>query len=256
MIRAARIAERVSSNRPQDPTTSGRKQPAGSHSAVKKLPFVVLWAVAFGYVEAALVEYLRALYYPLSAGGFTFPLLTLEQFAALGTEHYARLVIELGRELCTLIMLAAVGFMAARNVREAVAHFMIAFGVWDIFYYVWLVVFLNWPPSIWTWDLLFLVPLPWVGPVIAPVIISVVMIAAGVVVLYYEDRGTELHGTPLEWGLLVLGGLIVITAFCWDYENIMAGGLPNPFNWPVFFLGLGLAAITFLRALRRNLRQS
>ena len=134
------------------------------------------------------MEYLRALYYPGNKGDLIFPLITAQQLNAMGEGPWRRLLIELGRELCTLIMLAGVGFMAGSNRREAWAHFMIAFGIWDIFYYVWLKLFLDWPASVMTWDLLFLVPVPWVSPVLAPVLISLTMIGAGLIVLQYEHR--------------------------------------------------------------------
>jgi hypothetical protein len=220
---------------------------------VKNSPAVILWAVAFAYMESAVVEYLRALYYPLESGGFLFPLQTIEEFVGMGEEHWRRLVIELGREFSTLVMLGAVGLMAGKNRREAIAHFMIAFGVWDICYYLWLKVFLGWPASIMTWDLLFLLPVPWASPVLAPVIISAAMIVAGFAVLYSESRGFVLATTRLDWILIIGGGITVIASFCWDYRNIMQGGLPNPFNWPLFIVGLAVSSITFLFVLHRNL---
>ncbi len=219
---------------------------------MKRIPTVIFWAVAFAYVESAVVEYLRALYCPLTAGGFGFPLLTLEELEKMGPENITRVRIEFGRELATLVMLAAVGIIAGRNRREAIAHFMVAFGVWDIAFYLWLKLFLGWPESIMTWDLLFMVPVPWVSPVLAPLIISVVMMAAGLVVLVYESRNRPLYSTWKDWVFLVAGGVIVIVSLCWDYRNIMAGGLPNPFNWPLFCLGLALSAFTFLWVVRRN----
>ena len=78
------------------------------------------------------------------------------------------LLVDLVREFGTMVMLAAMGLAIGRNLREWFAGFMIAFGVWDIFYYVFLKVILDWPASLWTWDLLFLLPVPWIGPVIAP----------------------------------------------------------------------------------------
>lgn len=220
---------------------------------MKKLPFVIIWAVAFAYVESSVVEYLRAIYYPLEEGGFSFPIQTLEELQALGQEHIHRLAIELGREIATLVLLATIGFVAARNRREAMAHFMIAFGVWDIFYYVWLKVFLDWPAGLMTWDLLFLVPVPWTGPVISPVIISVVMIVAGAIVLYFEAQDRPLVVTWLDWLLIVAGGVIVIVAFCWDYKAVMSGLQPNPFNWPLFFIGLGLSSAVFINVIRRRI---
>lgn len=219
---------------------------------VMKVALVTAWAIAFAYVEAAVVDYLRALYYPLAAGGFQFPLQTWDQLMAMGSEHVRRLLIEMGRECATMVMLAAIGIIAGRNKREAWAHFMIAFGVWDIFYYVWLKIFLDWPPSLVTWDLLFLVPVPWVAPVIAPVIISLFLIGSGLIALWLEEIDRPLSLSWLEWGFVSLGGLVVIISFCWDVENILNGGLPQQFQWGVFFAGLAISVITFGRHVYRR----
>jgi hypothetical protein len=217
--------------------------------SVNKVPAVVVWAIAFAYVEAAVVVYLRALYYPLDSGGFRFPILTFAQLQEMGTEHVRRLAIELGRELSTLVMLAAVGLTAGKNRREAWAHFMVAFGVWDLFYYMWLKVFLGWPESLMTWDLLFLIPVPWVGPVVAPMIVSVALIISGVLVLYRELAGQPLRAGWLDWSIISAGGVVVILAFCWDYANIMNGGSPSPFHWSLFSLGLATSTAAFARIL-------
>lgn len=223
---------------------------------MKALPWVILWAAAFAYVEASVVEYMRAIYYPLSKGGFQFPILTLDHLTALGDEHVKRLLIECGRELATLVMLATLGIIAGRNRREAWAHFMVGFGVWDVFYYVWLKVFLNWPSDLMTWDLLFLIPVPWASPVLAPVLISLTMIACGVTVLVYEHSGRPLEAGWRDWLLISSGGLIVIISFCWDHKNIMDGGLPNPFQWTIFTAGLFLSGATFVAVLLRSRKKS
>jgi hypothetical protein len=217
----------------------------GSTPIIRKALIISIWAMAFAFVEASVVEYLRAIYYPLSSGGFQFPALTLEFIQRMGIEHTKRLKIEVVRELCTLLMLVAVGMIAARNRREAWAYFMIAFGVWDIFYYVWLKIFLDWPAGMMTWDLLFLVPVPWVAPVLAPVIISIALIVSGLTVLFFEGKNEPLALRWRDWILLVTGGIIVIISFCWDYPNIMAGGFPHHFQWIVFFLGLAVSSGTF-----------
>lgn len=219
---------------------------------MRLVPVIVLWAVSFAFVEAAVVEYLRALYYPLSFGGFTFPILTAEQIRALGEDHWRRLLIELGREIATLMMLATVGILAGKNRRESWAHFMIAFGVWDVFYYLWLKLFLDWPPGIMTWDLLFLVPVPWVGPVLAPVLISIALIGSGLIVLFFESRGRPLIPRARDWALVTAGGLIVIVSFCWDYDNIISGGYPNPFHWPLFLAGFAVAVAALVTILWRQ----
>jgi hypothetical protein len=219
---------------------------------VKKLPVITIWAVAFAFVEAAVVEYLRALYYPADKGGFVFPLMTAAKMQALGLEDWHRLFIELGRELSTLIMLGGVGIMASRNRREAWAYFMIAFGIWDIFYYLWLKLFLNWPAHLTTWDLLFLIPVPWVSPVWAPVVVSLTMIAVGLVVLWYEGRDCPLRPSWTEWALITVGGMTVIVSCCWDYRNTMEGGMPAAFLWPLFLAGLTVGLATFLTVWRRG----
>jgi hypothetical protein len=152
-----------------------------------------------------------------------------------------------------LVMLVAVGMIAARNRREAWAYFMIAFGVWDIFFYVWLKMFLDWPAGMMTWDLLFLIPVPWVAPVLAPVIISIALIVSGLTVLFFEDKNEPLALQWRDWILLVTGGIIVIISFCWDYPNIMAGGFPRHFQWIVFFLGLALSSATFSMVVLKRL---
>lgn len=219
---------------------------------MRLVPAVLLWAVSFAFVEAAVVEYLRGLYYPLANGGFTFPILTVEQIEAFGLEHWRRLLIELGREIATLMMLLSVGILAGKNRRESWACFMIAFGVWDIFYYIWLKLFLGWPPGIMTWDLLFLLPVPWVGPVLAPILISIALIISGLIILLFESRGRPLITRPSDWALVTGGGLIVIVSFCWDYNNITNGGYPNPFHWPLFIAGFAVAVAALMRILLRQ----
>ena len=126
---------------------------------------VTFFAIAMGYLEAIVVAYLRALYYP---NGFNFPLANLVQSEIL--------LIEWVREFATIVMLVTVAMLAGKKFFERSAYFIFAFAVWDIFYYVFLKVILDWPASLFTWDVLFLIPWPWVGPVITPVLCSLLMI--------------------------------------------------------------------------------
>ncbi len=135
-----------------------------------------LFGISFGYVEAAVVVYLRAIYNPVRARlhperspDDLFPLITTQQLADAGPENPRRLVIEVGREGATMLMLAGVALAAAGNLPEWIAAFAIVFGVWDIAFYAFLKLMIHWPESLSTWDILFLIPLPWVGPVWAPV---------------------------------------------------------------------------------------
>ena len=138
---------------------------------------VSAFAIAMAHVETMIVVYLRRLYYP---EGFDFPLVIIDT---------PTLLLELEREAATLVMLAAYGLAAGRTKAGKLANFIIAFGVWDIFYYVWLKVVLDWPASLLTWDVLFLIPVPWAGPVIAPISVACTMIGMGLVLLHLEQRG-------------------------------------------------------------------
>lgn len=206
-----------------------------------------LFGISFGYVEAAVVVYLRAIYDPIRAHLHPersphdlFPLITTKQLADAGPENPRRLAIEIGREAATIVMLAAVALGVARDLRQWVSAFAIAFGVWDIAFYAFLRLMIHWPESLRTWDILFLIPLPWVGPVWAPVVVALSMIVCGWISLCSHTR---LAGLAHKAGILA-GAFVIIVAFVWDFRNTMAGGLPNPFNWPLFLTGeiIGLGA--------------
>lgn len=216
-----------------------------------------LFGITFGYVEASVVVYLRAIYEPLRQGisprppNELFPLITPGQLQAAGPENVRRLLTELGREAATILMLAAIGLAVARTFQQWAAAFLIAFGVWDISFYAFLRILIGWPASLYTWDLLFLIPVPWASPVIAPIIVSVSMIVCGLIALRRPIRIR-----PLQWSAILAGGVIIVIAFTLDYENTTAGGMPNPFNWLIFILGelIGLAGF-FSAALRRESRE-
>ncbi|HLK68698.1 MAG TPA: hypothetical protein VKU19_34945 [Bryobacteraceae bacterium] len=216
---------------------------------------LLLFGTAFGYLEAAVVSYLRALHepvvqrlYPGRASGDLFPLLTLDQLRREAPQQIQTLAIELGREAATIAMLAAIALAVARNSGQWAAAFVIAFGTWDITFYLFLKVLLDWPASIFSWDILFLVPVPWVGPVIAPVLVSLAMIAAGLWHLRREAEGNPVHIAALEWAGILAGAIVIVIGFAMDYRNILSGGMPNPFNWAVFGLGLTLGAGSYVRA--------
>jgi hypothetical protein len=212
-----------------------------------------LFGVSFGYVEAAVVVYLRAIYDPVRQKIHPerrpcdlFPLITPQQLANAGPENPRRLAIEVGREAATMIMLAAVALAAARNLPEWFAAFAIAFGVWDISFYAFLKLMVHWPDSLSTWDILFLIPLPWVGPVWAPVLVALSMIVCGLILLRSEGP----RGTPLHWMGVLAGAAVIIIAFVWDFRNTTAGGWPNPFNWQLFLVGEAIGLSAFAAAAR------
>jgi hypothetical protein len=184
-------------------------------------------------VESAVVVYLRAVH-PADA-----PL------SVLLHEIPAHLVvIEIGRETATLVMILAVAALAGgarggRTVRDAFLYFALAFGVWDIFYYIWLWVFIGWPPSLFTWDVLFLIPVPWLGPVIAPMIVSLCLVAGSLWLLAHPS----LRLPRLAWGLAILGGVLVLLSFTVDYRYALARSDPPRFRWELFGAGIVVAAV-------------
>lgn len=212
---------------------------------------LILFGLAFGFVEAAIVVYLRAIYEPMRAAFYPnvppadlFPLITLQQLAQTGKMYL--LHIEIARELATIVMLGAVALAVSRKPAEWLAAFVVAFGVWDIAFYAFLELTIGWPASLLTWDVLFLIPVPWYGPVIAPMMVAAAMIASGT---YYLRRPFPIGGK--HWIAIFAGALVLTIAFCSDWRNLMAGGLPNPFPWIVFAAGLVLGVGGFLAAARR-----
>jgi hypothetical protein len=203
---------------------------------------LIIFSVAMAALESAVVVYLRALYYPLE---FTVNFKLVD-------EHI--ILIELVRELATLIMLWAVAYMSGRDFKQRFAFFLLSFAVWDIFYYGWLKVFIDWPNGFFDWDILFLVPITWIGPVAAPLICSVTMIILAVVLLRLD------HEIPqTTWICLTIGVLLILFTFTKDYgELILVNGLisefpnlmtsptflakagefsPGPYQWNVFLAG-------------------
>jgi hypothetical protein len=235
------------------------ESPERPPSMSRTITALVLFGVAFGYVEGAVVVDLRALYDPLhlklrpdSPPGDLFPILLIDELRAEGPEHVRRLVIELAREGATLVMLAAVPLAFARNFRQWIAGFMIGFGVWDLVYYATLKLALDWPESLLTWDLLFLLPLPWSGPVLAPCLVSISIIWAGIVLLHRESIGRPVLLRPGHWTAIILGGLIVVLSFCWDARSVMNGAHPGPFPWWLFTSGELLGLASFVLACLRE----
>lgn len=211
---------------------------------------LLLFGVSFGYVEAAVVVYLRAVYdpvrrqiHPERQAGELFPLITSGQFEQTAPEKSRLVGVEVMREAATMVMLAAVALVATAARQPWLPCFAIAFGTWDFFYYVFLRVLEGWPASLLTWDILFLIPLPWVAPVLAPGIVAVTIVGCGLAAL-----ARPVHMNALHWIAMTLGGLLIVLSFMWDFRNTMAGGLPHPFAWSLFAAGELLGVGAFLHA--------
>lgn len=221
---------------------------------------IVIFGVAFGYVEAAVVVYLRELSRPaaerIDPGRPTSDLFPLLPPAALKASSnpplWETLKIEIGREAATLVMLAAVALAIGQSGTEAAAAFLMAFGVWDIAFYGFLKIFIGWPASLLTWDLLFLLPVPWAGPVLAPVVVSISMIGASYLALRRSAAGKPLHLGMLHRLGILLGGATIFLSFTWSFRYLLAGGTPHHFNWGLFILGEALGVGVFLHALNQQ----
>ena len=201
---------------------------------------LVAFAVAMAFLEAAVVVYLRELYYP---SGFSFPL------KMIPGDIY---MIELGREAATIIMLLAIGCFSAKTFLSQFAGFMIAFGVWDIFYYLFLKITLDWPSSLLDWDLLFLIPLPWVGPVLAPLIVSFLLVGAGIYIWWREANHNPVILSKWRWVLISCAGLIIIGSFMTNTKSMVEQTTPTFFYWNVFIIGLLLGLGVFFRTIDRD----
>ncbi len=232
------------------------KRPKIQKETLNRWIWVVIFAAAFAWVESAVVVYLREI---LFEGGFYFPMRFSWSDSGFIGNRIA--VIELVREFATIVMLAALALVSGRTRWQKFSFFMIAFGVWDIFYYVWLRVMAGWPEGFMTWDVLFLIPLPWVGPVITPLLIAAAMTAAGSLIIYFEEKGCKIHFKLSDWLIILTCGLLMIVAFCWDWKNILRlpdgterSGIPNPFFWELYLPAFIISVLYFAVRLWQNIR--
>jgi hypothetical protein len=226
----------------------------------KTIIWVSLFAIAMGFMESAVVIYLRELYYKT---GFDFPLKTISPFIGK---------VEFFRELATIIMLVGIGIVAGKNKLQRFAYFVLAFAIWDIFYYIFLYVCLGWPQSLSTWDILFLIPVPWVGPVWAPCLLCLLMIIGSLFVIRKTGLDNNYRIPAVLWWMLISGAFICIVSFMWDYlaftynkdhswsitsnEELFSDistYVPQQFNYALFLFGfLPMSASVILSIVKTN----
>jgi hypothetical protein len=209
----------------------------------KRWLVVVAYALAMAWVESAVVYYLRTHIDRITP----YQPNPLPIVGGLGE-------VEMVRELATLIMLFTIGLLAGKTWRARFGYTLIAFGVWDIFYYVFLKLMCDWPRSLQDWDILFLVPLPWWGPVWAPVSIAALMILWGTLASQFERPPRPLLSNWRVWVLNFLGVGLALYVFMADAIRVADGGvdalrklLPTYFNWPLFGFALVLMSAPIIR---------
>jgi len=216
----------------------------------KSLIPVVLFSIAMAYLESAVVVYLRVVY----------GIENVLQDINLTPDRYT--IIEIGREAATIVMLAMIAMLVGQNKPKKLGYFLLTFGIWDIFYYIWLYIFIDWPQSIFEWDILFLIPLPWWGPVIAPVLISVLLISIGILLI----NDFKFKVKMMDWMLFVISVILILYSFTEDSIRIIFSGegnfyeiRPTSYSWILFifpFLLWVIISIKVFFPLQKNINGS
>jgi len=214
------------------------------YKAYPNLIWLTFLAIAMAFLESAVVIYLRELYYPT---GFDFPMVSMPGRIAF---------TEIFREIATIIMLIAMGVLAGKNARQRFAWFIYSFAIWDLFYYFFLKVVLDWPSSWLTWDILFLIPVVWTGPVLAPVLVSLTMIILALIILFSDQIPGKWKITRSSVFFVILGSGLIFLSFIWDFSAFvhrhysltglldlnsasaaMNTYVPVSYNWILFLAG-------------------
>jgi hypothetical protein len=223
--------------------------------AKRNILWIGIFAVAMAFVEMMIVYYLRKLYYP---GQILFSISTAMPLKGL--------ILEMVREFFTIVMLFSVAYLAGKKFGDKFAYFIYGFAVWDIFYYVWLKIAINWPSSFADWDILFLIPVIWASPWIAPVIVSITLIVLAVAKLNFPREKLNAK----ERIMLIIAAIMAFITFIWDYgllflktgagfsgklTEAIASYVPQNYNWAIFITSLVLAywaIFSFCRRARRK----
>jgi len=223
---------------------------------------LLIFAVSMGLLEAIVVVYIRELYYP---EGFRFPLKELPIWL---------IIIEWVREISTLLMLGSVAWISGKNFLKRLSAFLFLFGIWDIVYYIGLKIFLDWPESLLNWDILFLIPITWVGPVLAPVLCSLLMIFMALLLDFRMINNNLKAIDTKEFVFLISGAAVIYFTFTVDFGMILINGKflqnyftlaenreflkiltswePTHFNWLIFALGIGLICVGIFLVNKRS----
>ncbi len=224
---------------------------------------LIIFAVSMGFLEAIVVVYIREIYYP---DGFQFPLKELPP---------RLIIIEWIREISTLLMLGSVAWISGRTFLKRLSVFLFIFGIWDIIYYAGLKIFLDWPESLLTWDILFLIPITWVSPVLAPVLCSLLMIAMALLLdfrmtnnslkelkikefMFMLSGATVIYYTfTVDFGMMIIKGHFLRKYFILpenqDFLEILTSWEPTHFNWLIFTMGFALICTGIFMVNKRSL---
>lgn len=207
----------------------------------RNLIWLTVYAIAMAQVEASVVVHLRTIYYPDNPLSI-FPLSPL-------TRH--DLIIELIRELATVVMILGIALLSGRGFGLVFAAFVYVFGLWDIFYYVWLKLMIGWPQGWLEWDVLFLIPWPWLGPWITPALIALLFVTWGGWVI---GKAVRISFDGIDAWLFVTGITLALAAFLIPAVPLLPQGLaafrqfqPHDFSWWLYVPGILLLAYSLWR---------
>jgi hypothetical protein len=213
---------------------------------ISRIIIVTIFGIAFAYIESAVVVYLREIFHP---NGFDFPLIVFSS----DNFDVTLLFTEIGREAATMVLILTACTLFGSNLHQRLAYFLVTFAVWDIFYYVWLKVLLDWPASIMSWDILFLIPATWASPVLAPVIISLTMFLFALVILLLDARGIHLRPALLDWVGFLVAALLMVVLFCYAGRFAAQADYYSHYSWPAFAAAELIAIFFFARCLLKAL---
>jgi hypothetical protein len=212
--------------------------------------YLTLWVfgLAFGLMEAAVVVYLRQI--GGIAAGQLFPVLQ-----NLDPAQDLAFSIERLREGASLVVMAGPAFLFSSRAFERLLGYGLVFGVWDLSYYGFLWLFVEWPQSLFAYDVLFLIPTLWVAPVLCPILISLSLVFFVSAYLFVGARRMARNPSLLQWLLALLGAALVQLSFMNQADYYLNGGMPPRFSWLVFAGGYGLAALAAVLFLLQFTRQ-
>jgi hypothetical protein len=209
-----------------------------------RLLVAIVFSIALAYIESAVVVYLRAIFHP---NGFTFPMAAFD----ITAQNRRLLLTEVGREAATLVLIFTAAWLFGATRQQRAAWFLVIFAIWDIFYYVWLKVLLDWPATLMDWDILFLIPAMWASPALCPVLVSAMMFALAVMMLYRGAQGRPLIVTSVDLVGWSAAALIVTVSFCLGGAHVAEPDYADYFSWPLFIAGWAVGAVTSARSLLR-----
>jgi hypothetical protein len=204
----------------------------------KRLFGMVIFGVAFAYIEADIVVYLRYLYYP--------DIISLFPLRSMDAEIFN---FEVYREIATIVILSIVAYISSKKLLEIPFLFFFIFGIWDIFYYIFLYLMIQWPPSLLSFDILFLIPILWMAPVLCPVLISLTLIGGSLFVLKkgyrWMNRINFIFASAgiilILWSALAIPVSLLLS----NDPDIFYTFIPEHFPWYFYIPGLILLNLGF-----------